>query len=116
VTVRVRADPRIEPGDRVILVWQGCAGLNGTDPIEGAYDEIIKDLTTFQPGEDIDIVVADYNRLIAPMVNNGSGLAYYKLEKHDGGRGVSKSEFVVINRTMPSGEVCSPEKDLCNEN
>ncbi|MBK5301712.1 MULTISPECIES: hypothetical protein [Gammaproteobacteria] len=116
VTVRVKADPRIEQGDRLILVWQGCAGLNGTDPIDGAYDEIVKELTTLQPGEDIDIVVADYDRLIAPMVNNGSGLAYYKLEKHDGGRGVSKSEFVVINRTMPSGEVCSPEKDLCNEN
>lgn len=116
VTVRIKADPRIERGDTLILVWQGCAGPNGTRPIAGAYSEIVKVLTTLQPGEDIDIVVEDYDNLIAPMVNNGSGLAYYRLEKNSGGRGRSRSDFVVINRTMPSGEICSPMNDLCNEN
>jgi len=116
VTVRIKADPRIEQGDTLILVWQGCAGPNGTSPIAGAYSEIVKELTTLQPGMDIDIVVQDYDNLIAPMVNNGSGLAYYRLEKRNGGRGRSRSDFVVINRTMPSGEICSPTNDLCNEN
>lgn len=116
VTVRIKADPRIEQGDTLILVWQGCAGPNGTSPIAGAYGEIVKELTTLQPGEDIDIVVQDYDNLIAPMVNNGSGLAYYRLEKRNGGRGRSRSDFVVINRTMPSGEICSPTNDVCNEN
>lgn len=116
VTVRIKADPRIEQGDRLILVWQGCAAPNGADPIEGTDAEIVKELITLLPGQDIDIVVDDYETLIAPMVNNGSGLAYYRLEKRDGGRGVSKSDFVIVNRTMPSGEICSPTNDLCTEN
>lgn len=116
VTVRVRADARIEQGDTLILVWQGCAGPNGTDPIDGTYAEIKTELTTLVPGEDIDIVVDDYDTLIAPMVNLGSALVHYRLEKSDGGRGTSRADFVIINRTMPSGEICSPTNDLCNEN
>ncbi|MHC8386088.1 hypothetical protein [Pseudomonas sp. LB3P14] len=116
VTVRVLADPRIEQGDRIVLVWQGCRGPNGTDPISGAYAEIVKHLVSLVPGEDIDIVVEDYDKLISPMVNYGSGLAYYRLEKSNGGRGRSRPDFVVINRTMPSGRICSPTNDLCDEN
>lgn len=116
VTVRVPADPRIEQGDRIVLVWQGCSGPNGSHPIPGVFDEIPKELTPYRPGEDIDILVQDYDRLIAPMVNNGSGLAYYRLEKKNGGRGRSRADFVVINRTLPSGEICSPTNDLCDEN
>ncbi|MGY2442761.1 hypothetical protein [Pseudomonas sp. SDO52101_S400] len=116
VRVRVLADPRIEQGDRLVIVWQGCSGPNGTSPIAGAYDEIVKDLVSLLPGADIDIVVTDYPKLIEPMVNNGSALVYYRLEKSNGGRGRSCPEFVVINRTMPSGEVCSPTNDICEEN
>lgn len=116
VTVRIKADPLIEQGDTLTLVWQGCKGPNGSDPIEGTYEEIEKHLNTLRPGEDIDIVVEDYDRLIAPMVNDASALVYYRLKKSTGGRGISREEFVIINRTMPSGEVCSPTNDLCEEN
>ena len=64
-------------------------------------------------GKDLDFVVADYEKLIAPMVNNGSGLVYYELQRIDGSKGKSKSDFVIINRTMPSGATCSPTNDLC---
>jgi len=116
VRVRIPADARIENGDVITLVWQGCAGLNGTDPIDGTYAEITRELTTLQPGEDIDFVVDDYDTLIAPMVNEGSALVYYRLKKRNGGRGNSDDDYVIINRTMPSGEICSPTNDLCKEN
>jgi hypothetical protein len=116
VTVRVKSDPLIEQGDTLTVCWQGSTGLNGSEPIKGTYGEIEKELTTLPPGEDIDIVVEDYDRLVAPMVNNGSALVYYRLKKSMGGRGISKKEFVIINRTMPSGAVCSPTNDLCEEN
>jgi hypothetical protein len=116
VTVRIKADPRIEEGDTLTLVWQGSKGLNGNEPIDDTYEEIEKELTTLRPGEDIDIVVEDYDRLIAPMVNNGSALVYYRLKKRTGGRGESDKDFVIINRTLPSGAICSPTNDLCEEN
>jgi len=116
VTVRVKADPFIEQGDTLTVCWQGSTGLNGSEPIKGTYEEIEKELTTLLPGEDIDIVVEDYDRLVAPMVNYGSALVYYRLKKSMGGRGISKEEIVIINRTLPSGAVCSPLNDLCEEN
>ncbi|MFJ2528719.1 hypothetical protein [Pseudomonas helmanticensis] len=116
VTVRIKADPQIEEGDTLTLVWQGSTGLNGSDPIEGTYAEIEKELTTLRPGEDIDIVVEDYDGLIAPMVDDGSALVFYRLKKSKGGRGISEREIVIINRTLPSGAVCSPTNDLCEEN
>ena len=116
VTVRVPADPRFEPGDTLILVWQGCSGQNGTDPIDGAYAEIPCELASSQTLQAIDIVVTDFDTLIAPMVNNGSGLAYYKLQRAGVTIGVSKEDFVIINRTMPSGAVCSPTHDTCVDN
>ncbi|MHC8342854.1 hypothetical protein [Pseudomonas sp. RT6P73] len=116
VTVRIAHDPRFQPGDTLLLVWQGCKGVNGTDPIEGTYAEIPHEVSASLLFKDIDIVVADYETLIAPMVNNGSGLVYYKLQRLGLIIGTSKKDFVIINRTMPSGEVCSPEKDLCQDN
>lgn len=116
VTVRIKADPLIEQGDTLTLFWQGSTGLAGAEPIEGTYAEIEKELTTLRPGEDIDIVVEDYDQLIAPMVDDGSALVYYWLKKSTGGRGKSKRELVIINRTQPSGEVCSPTNDFCEEN
>ena len=80
------------------------------------YEEIEKELTTLHPGEDIDIVVEDYDRLIAPMVNYGSALVYYRLKKSNGVRGTSKEGYVIINRTQPSGAICSPTNDICEEN
>jgi len=37
------------------------------------------------------------------------------LKKFTGGQGVSKKDFVIINRTMPSGAVCSPTNETCTE-
>lgn len=116
VTVRIPADPRFEEGDTLTLVWQGCEGRNGTTPIAGAHDEITREILASDVGHYVDIVVTDYETLIAPMVNNGSGLAYYKLQKLDGSRGQSKADFVIINRTMGSGKICSPTNDICQEN
>lgn len=113
VTVRIKADPHFGAGDIVTLVWQGCRGENGTSPIAGTYAELQKKLVASDVGKDLDFVVADYEKLIAPMVNNGSGLVYYELQRIDGSKGKSKSDFVIINRTMPSGATCSPTNDLC---
>ena len=95
------------------MTWQGCYNLNGTDPIPGVTDEFRKTLTADEAINGFDIVILPYDTLIAPMVNNNSGLAYYRLEKVNGGVGRSKSDFVKINRTRPSGAICSPENDLC---
>ena len=62
-----------------------------------------------------DVVVTDYEKLIAPMVDNASALVYYELFKQNGAEGESPFNFVVINRTMSSGEICSPANDLCEE-
>ncbi|WP_339547295.1 hypothetical protein [Pseudomonas sp. RA_35y_Pfl2_P32] len=115
VTVHVAAHPAFSAMDEVVLYWQGCWGLNGTDPIAGADEAFSKVLSDSEAANGFDFVVDDYERLIAPMVNDGSGLAYYVLNKRSGGAGRSKSDFVVINRTMPSSEVCSPTNDICPE-
>ncbi|MFL6969218.1 hypothetical protein ACJ6X8_23580 [Pseudomonas alvandae] len=113
ITVRVDGNSNFDAGDSVILTWQGCYNLNGTDPIPGVTDEFRKTLTADEAINGFDIVILPYDTLIAPMVNNNSGLAYYRLEKVNGGVGRSKSDFVKINRTRPSGAICSPENDLC---
>ncbi|SEM74320.1 hypothetical protein SAMN04487857_104336 [Pseudomonas sp. ok272] len=115
VTVRIAAHPAFSALDEVVLYWQGCRGPNGTSPIAGTYAELSKTLSAADAVNGFDLVVADYETLIAPMVNNGSGLAYYVLNKRGGGVGESKSDFVIINRTMPSGEVCSPTNETCAE-
>lgn len=112
VTVHIPPDPRFTDKDEITLFWQGCRGPNGSDPIEGVYDEIVKELDPVSVVEGLDVVVEDYATLIAPMVNQGSALVRYVLNKRDGGIGKSRPEFVVINRTMPSGEICSPENEV----
>jgi hypothetical protein len=112
VTVHIPAHPGFAPMDEVIVYWQGCKGVNGTDPIAGAYAELPKTLDPVDTTEGFDVVITDYEALIAPMVNNGSALVYYVLNKQNGGRGTSRSEFVIINRTMPSGDICSPTNEV----
>ncbi|RON41513.1 hypothetical protein [Pseudomonas brassicacearum] len=112
VTVHIPAHPSFEPKDEVVVYWQGCKGMNGTDPIEGVYAELPKTLDPADVADGFDVVIKDYETLIAPMVNNGSALVYYVLKKQDGGRGKSRPEFVIINRTMPSGDICSPTNEV----
>lgn len=113
VFVHVAGNDAFDKDDIVELSWLGCAGLNGTDPIEGTDETFKTTLTAEQAREGFDVHVSDYERLIAPMVNNGSALCSYHLKKANGGIGNSKPEFVIINRTWPSGEVCGPDNDLC---
>ncbi|MBT9266329.1 hypothetical protein KKQ10_15730 [Pseudomonas sp. MG-9] len=115
VWVHINGNAAFDEDDIVELSWQGCLGRNGTDPIDGASDTFETKLTAEQAREGFDVHVSDYERLIAPMVNNGSALCSYHLKKVNGGIGNSKSEFVIINRTMPSSAVCGPDNDLCEE-
>lgn len=115
VTVRIDGNVNFDGGDTVILTWQGCYNLNGTDPIPGVTDEFRKILSPDEASNGFEIVILPYDTLIAPMVNNNSGLAYYRLEKTNGGIGRSRRDFVKISRTMPSGAICSPANDLCSE-
>ncbi|KJH85328.1 hypothetical protein UG46_16525 [Pseudomonas fluorescens] len=115
VTVSIEGNVNFDAGDTVILTWQGCYNLNGTDPIPGVTDEFPKVLTADEAKNGFEIVVLPYDTLIAPMVNNNSGLAYYRLEKVSGAVGRSRRDYVSINRTMPSGAVCSPDNDICPE-
>ncbi|MBP5944791.1 MULTISPECIES: hypothetical protein [unclassified Pseudomonas] len=116
VTVHIAGNPHFAARDEVIVHWQGCRGLNGTDPIVDAYHEFSKIIDPAEVANGFDIVVADYEKLIAPMVNNGSALVWYILYKGDDGIGRSRPDFVIINRTMPSGEICSPTNEVfCRE-
>ncbi|WP_082344489.1 hypothetical protein [Pseudomonas sp. P1.8] len=115
VWVKVEGNPDFAEKDLVTLHWQGCAGMNGTSPIPGVVDAFPTTLTLDQARNGFEVHVADYEKLIAPMANNGSALCYYDLKKFNGGAGVSKKDFVIINRTMPSGEVCSPTNETCLE-
>jgi hypothetical protein len=112
VTVHIPPHGSFTAKDDVVIYWQGCRGLNGTDPIADAYAEFTKTLSTEDAAKGFDWVVSDYEKLIAPMVDNGSALVYYILNKQDGSIGKSLPEFVIINRTMPSGEVCSPTHEI----
>lgn len=116
VTVTVPPSPHFAAGDTVVLTWQGCRGLNGTDPIPGARAQFTHTLTAQQAQDGFDTTVLPYEGLIEPMVNNGSGLAFYDLIKSGVPVGTSAEDFVKISRTMPSGEVCSPGHETCTEN
>ncbi|MBC3270433.1 hypothetical protein HU765_10895 [Pseudomonas sp. SWRI81] len=113
VFVHISGNAAFDEDDIVELSWQGCSGLNGTDPIDGTDETFKTTLTAEQAREGFDVHVSDYERLIAPMVNDGSALCSYHLKKANGGIGNSMPEFVLINRTWPSGAVCSPDNDLC---
>ncbi|WP_454846386.1 hypothetical protein [Pseudomonas farris] len=115
VWVKVEGNAAFEKDDVVTLHWQGCEGLNGTSPIPGVVDKFETILTEEQARDGFEVHVADFEKLIAPMVNNGSALCHYDLKKLTGGVGFSKEEFVIINRTMPSGDVCSPTSETCSQ-
>lgn len=100
-------------GDTVELMWKGFAQLNGTVPIPGVAETFSLILDDQQAINGFDVVIGPYDRLIAPMVNNGSGTAQYRLLKAGGGIGLSDRSLVKISRTLPSGEVCSPTNDVC---
>ncbi|WP_447793647.1 hypothetical protein [Pseudomonas farris] len=115
VRVHIKGNDAFDANDVVELRWQGCYGLNGSSPIPGVADSFETTLTPDQARNGFDVHVSDYEKLIAPMVNNGSALCQYFLRKDNGGVGVSKADFVVINRTMPSGEICGPDNDICED-
>ncbi len=115
VWVHIDGNAAFDEGDIVELSWQGCYGMNGTSPIPDTDDYFETELTEAQARNGFNVEVFDYFRLIAPMVNNGSALCQYKLRKKNGGVGYSKSDSVIINRTLPSGIVCGPDNDCCDE-
>ncbi|MFJ2683701.1 hypothetical protein ACIOYV_08155 [Pseudomonas sp. NPDC087342] len=112
VTVRIPSHPAFETDDEVIVHWQGCRSENGSDPIDGTYAAIPRTLNDDDVNDGFDLVITDYETLIAPMVNRGSALVYYELFKKNGGIGTSPDNDVIINRTMPSGEICSPTHEV----
>ncbi|UVK84401.1 hypothetical protein LOY46_06800 [Pseudomonas sichuanensis] len=111
VNVRVEGDPRFSVGDIIELVWQGHDNLNGSSPIPGVTAPFSKPVAT--AGGAVDFLILPYDTLIAPMIDNASATAQYRLLKTDGSVGVSEIDVVKIMRKMPSGEVCSPDLDLC---
>jgi len=115
VTIHIPAQTVFSKDDEVKLHWQGCRNENGTDPIDGTYAPFSRTLSDDDVRDGFDVVVTDYEKLIAPMVDNASALVYYELFKQNGAEGESPFNFVVINRTMSSGEICSPANDLCEE-
>lgn len=115
VWVHIKGNAAFAENDVVELTWQGCANQNGSSPIAGTDDSFEVTLTDDQARDGFDVHVSDYPRLIAPMVDNGSALCRYYLRKHSGGLGSSKPDFVIINRTMPSGAVCGPDNDICQK-
>ena len=115
VWVHIKGNAAFAEKDVVELTWQGCANQNGSSPIAGTDESFEVTLTDDQARDGFDVHVSDYPRLIAPMVDNGSALCRYYLRKHSGGLGSSKPDFVIINRTMPSGDVCGPDNDICQE-
>lgn len=115
VTVHINGSVHFAANDRIEMTWQGCASLNGTHPIPGVTDTFSKILNASEAVNGFDIIVLPYETLIAPMIDNASATAQYELFKVDGGYGRSALDFVKIIRKMPSGEVCSPTNDICDE-
>lgn len=113
VTIRVEGNSNFEANDLVEVHCQGYEDLGSTKPIEGALWSQRKVLTTEEAQEGFDVVVP-YLVYIEPIVNNGSATAYYTLTKADGKYGSSTRQQVYITRTLPSGQVCGPDNDLCN--
>jgi hypothetical protein len=115
ITVRIEGDANFSEGDRIELTWQGCENLNGTKPIPGATATFEKILSPADAINGFELVVLPYDTLIEPMVNNGSATAQYLLYKNGVLSGRSEMDFVKINRTLPSGEICSPLNDICDK-
>ncbi|MNM44892.1 hypothetical protein D3C81_558000 [compost metagenome] len=114
VTIRVAANPAFDPNDLVEVYCQGYEDLGSQIPIEGTLWSQAKVLTAEEALNGFEVVVP-YLVHIEPMVNNGSATAYYTLTKVGGGFGSSRREQVYITRTLPSGEICGPDNDICNE-
>lgn len=115
VTVHIEGSIHFAANDRIEMTWQGCQSLNGTRPIPDVTDTFSKTLSASEAVNGFDIVVLPYDTLIAPMIDNASATAHYDLFKADGGYGRSEMDFVKIIRKMPSGEICSPTNDICDE-
>lgn len=115
VTVHIEGSVHFAANDRIEMTWQGCDSLNGTNPIPGVTDTFTKTLNATEAANGFDIVVLPYESLIEPMIDNASATAQYELFKADGGYGRSEMDFVKIVRKLPSGQVCSPTNDLCDE-
>lgn len=115
--MKIEGNAAFDKDDEVILHWQGSEGLNGSKPIPGVTEKFPTILSEAQARDGFEVHVADFERLIAPMVNNGSALCHYTLKKATGGVGSSKKEFVIINRTQAGGDVCSDKEgeDYCYE-
>ncbi|WP_447796439.1 hypothetical protein [Pseudomonas moraviensis] len=115
VWVKIEGNAAFDKDDEVTVHWQGSEGLNGSEPIPGVTDKFLTILSEAQARDGFEVHVADFERLIAPMVNDGSALCHYTLKKAKGGVGSSKEELVIINRTLPSGIVCSEKEgeDYC---
>jgi hypothetical protein len=115
VLVAIEGNTHFSEGDTVLVIWQGSEGLNGTLPIRGARGTFPKVLSLSDAANGFEVLVEPYESLIAPMVNNGSAKVFYRLIKSDGKIGVSDDDFVKINRTWPSGDICGPLNDFCEE-
>ncbi|MGH8438017.1 MAG: hypothetical protein ACRERW_02975 [Pseudomonas sp.] len=114
VTIRVEGNPAFAANDLVEVHCQGYEDLGSLKPIESTLWSQRKMLSAAEALNGFDVVVP-YLVHIEPMVNNGSATAHYTLTKVDGGFGSSQREQVYITRTLPSGQVCGPDNDLCNE-
>ncbi|NWC00494.1 hypothetical protein HX882_31930 [Pseudomonas gingeri] len=113
VRVAIAGNANFSAGDTVLLIWQGSKGLNGSQPIKGARGTFTKVLNDADARGGFEVLVEPYDPLIEPMIDNDSATVFYRLIKANGGIGVSEMDFVKINRTLPSGEVCGPLNDLC---
>lgn len=115
VTVHVAGDPNFAQGDTVELTWQGYEDLGANRPITGTRLVIATVLSAGEATHGFDVVILTYGAHIEPMIDNASAIASYTLTKADGGFGRSRRELVYITRTLPSGLVCGPDNDLCDQ-
>ncbi|MBC3366233.1 hypothetical protein [Pseudomonas sp. SWRI154] len=115
VRVAIEGNAHFSAGDTVLVTWQGSEGLNGTSPIRGVRGSFSKVLSLSDATNGFEVLVEPYESLIAPMVKEGSAKAFYRLIKADGKIGVSRDDFVKINRTMGSGNICGPLNDICGK-
>ncbi|WP_422416460.1 hypothetical protein [Pseudomonas sp. GZD-222] len=115
VTLRIAGNPNFAQGDAVEVTWQGYEDLGANRPIPGTQLIIPKVLSASEAADGFEVVILPYSTHIEPMEDNGSAVASYTLTKTDGGFGRSRRELVYITRTMPSGQVCGPDNDLCNQ-
>lgn len=115
VTVRVASNSNFAQDDTVEVIWQGYEDLGASRPIPSTRLVIPKVLSASEAADGFEVVVLPFDTHIEPMVDNASAVASYTLTKTNGGFGQSQRELVYITRTMPSGQVCTPDNDLCGQ-